>query len=171
MYAERRRRNRQNESFERIRGIVPSASKMDKISLLGETVEYIKSLKQRLKQLEEINVALSSNGQDAGSFKCEDIKVTPSRTHSPTQDMTQASPEDEDTLKIEVVRNDCSQEDTAIDIFTCLRDLELTVTHASVSTNVYRIHATIKVKMPKQSSSDQYAVCSEIQEALRRCLP
>ncbi|KAL2610054.1 hypothetical protein R1flu_028627 [Riccia fluitans] len=161
MYTEHRRRYRQNECFERIKDIVPSAPKMDRVSLLGETVEYIKSLKQRLKQLEELNVALRS----------DDIKVVPSGLYSPTQDMTQAVPEDENTLRIEVVRNDCSQEDAAIDIFTCLRDMNLTVNHASVSTDVYRIHATIKAKMPNDSSSDQLTLCSEIQDALQRCLP
>ncbi|KAL3678382.1 hypothetical protein R1sor_021338 [Riccia sorocarpa] len=140
---------------------------MDGISL-GETVEYIKSLKQRLRQLEKLNVALES---DAGSFRAEDIQVVSSGLYSPTQDMTQAVPEDEDTLSIEVVRNDCNQEDTALNLFSCLRDLNLTVTHASVSTNVYRIHATIKVKMPNDSSSDQLNLCSEIEDALQRCLP
>ncbi|KAG6555225.1 hypothetical protein Mapa_003266 [Marchantia paleacea] len=84
--------------------------------------------------------------------------------------MIEAYPHDDETLKIEIVRSDSSQEDTVMQLFSCLRDLNLTVKHANVSTNAYGIHATITVQ-PSNASTDQYTLCSEIEEALQRYLP
>ncbi|KAE9449539.1 hypothetical protein C3L33_18557, partial [Rhododendron williamsianum] len=51
--AERKRREQLTQLFVALSGIVPGLKKMDKTSVLGETVKYLKQLQERVKKLEE----------------------------------------------------------------------------------------------------------------------
>ncbi|KAK7336741.1 hypothetical protein VNO77_17287 [Canavalia gladiata] len=50
--AERRRREKLNERFLILRSMVPFVTKMDKASILGDTIEYIKQLREKIENLE-----------------------------------------------------------------------------------------------------------------------
>ncbi|KAK9161235.1 hypothetical protein Syun_007576 [Stephania yunnanensis] len=50
--AERRRREKLNERFIILRSLVPFVTKMDKASILGDTIEYVKQLRNRVQDLE-----------------------------------------------------------------------------------------------------------------------
>ncbi|XP_020167141.2 anthocyanin regulatory Lc protein-like [Aegilops tauschii subsp. strangulata] len=50
--SERRRRERLNEMFMVLKSLVPSIHKVDKASILLETIAYLKELEQRVKELE-----------------------------------------------------------------------------------------------------------------------
>ncbi|ONK71778.1 uncharacterized protein A4U43_C04F12290 [Asparagus officinalis] len=50
--SERRRREKLNEKFLILRSLVPSISKVDKASILGDTIDYVKELKRRVEELE-----------------------------------------------------------------------------------------------------------------------
>ncbi|XP_031402895.1 transcription factor BHLH42-like isoform X2 [Punica granatum] len=50
--AERRRREKLNERFIILRSLVPFVTKMDKASILGDTIEYVKQLRMRIQDLE-----------------------------------------------------------------------------------------------------------------------
>ncbi|XP_027351058.1 basic helix-loop-helix protein A-like [Abrus precatorius] len=50
--AERRRREKLNERFLILRSMVPFITKMDKASILGDTIEYIKQLRDKIENLE-----------------------------------------------------------------------------------------------------------------------
>ncbi|KAH7663002.1 Transcription factor MYC/MYB N-terminal protein [Dioscorea alata] len=52
MLSERRRREKLNEKFIILRSLVPSISKYDKASILGDTIEYLKELERRVEELE-----------------------------------------------------------------------------------------------------------------------
>ncbi|KAF8365128.1 hypothetical protein HHK36_032871 [Tetracentron sinense] len=49
---ERRRREKLNDKFQVLRSLVPSISKVDKASILGDTIEYLKELETRVEELE-----------------------------------------------------------------------------------------------------------------------
>nr|AEC03343.1 bHLH transcription factor MYC1 [Diospyros kaki] len=50
--AERRRREKLNERFIILRSLVPFVTKMDKASILGDTIEYVKQLRSKIQDLE-----------------------------------------------------------------------------------------------------------------------
>ncbi|KAL8143129.1 hypothetical protein V2J09_016161 [Rumex salicifolius] len=50
--AERRRREKLNERFIILRSLVPFVTKMDKASILGDTIEYVKQLRRKIQDLE-----------------------------------------------------------------------------------------------------------------------
>ncbi|KAK3126680.1 hypothetical protein QOZ80_7AG0560560 [Eleusine coracana subsp. coracana] len=49
---ERRRREKLNERFVVLRSLVPFVTKMDRASILGDTIEYLKQLRRRIQDLE-----------------------------------------------------------------------------------------------------------------------
>ncbi|KAF3439131.1 hypothetical protein FNV43_RR17406 [Rhamnella rubrinervis] len=51
--AERNRREKLNQRFSILSSVVPGLKKMDKASVIGDTIKYVKYLQQRLKTLEE----------------------------------------------------------------------------------------------------------------------
>ncbi|MED6213707.1 hypothetical protein PIB30_095912, partial [Stylosanthes scabra] len=53
--AERRRREKLNERFIILRSLVPFVTKMDKASILGDTIEYVKQLRRKIQDLETRN--------------------------------------------------------------------------------------------------------------------
>ncbi|KAF5188436.1 Transcription factor bhlh [Thalictrum thalictroides] len=52
LMAERRRRKRLNDRLSMLRSVVPRISKMDRTSILGDTIEYMKELLDKIKNLQ-----------------------------------------------------------------------------------------------------------------------
>ncbi|KAL6208580.1 hypothetical protein ACLB2K_019529 [Fragaria x ananassa] len=66
--AERRRREKLNERFIILRSLVPFVTKMDKASILGDTIEYVKQLRKKIQDLEARNVHLEDDQQRTRSL-------------------------------------------------------------------------------------------------------
>ncbi|KAL6012731.1 hypothetical protein ACLOJK_003220 [Asimina triloba] len=60
LMAERRRRKRLNDRLSMLRSVVPKISKMDRTSILGDTIDYMKELLDRIKKLQE-EIQVGSN--------------------------------------------------------------------------------------------------------------
>ncbi|XP_062221233.1 putative transcription factor bHLH041 isoform X2 [Phragmites australis] len=71
MISERRRRERLNESFEVLRGLLPPGSKKDKATVLAKTLDYMNILVARISDLEATNRSLESraNQRSNGGLK------------------------------------------------------------------------------------------------------
>ncbi|RZC47012.1 hypothetical protein C5167_039969 [Papaver somniferum] len=73
LMAERRRRKRLNDRLSMLRSVVPKISKMDRTSILGDTIDYMKELLDRIKTLRgEIAEMGGSTNNSMDIFK--DIK-------------------------------------------------------------------------------------------------
>ncbi|KAL3825293.1 hypothetical protein ACJIZ3_021322 [Penstemon smallii] len=60
MIAERKRREKINESFQVLRSLLPAGSKKDKASVLGNTTEFLSSLKSQVEELSKRNQILEA---------------------------------------------------------------------------------------------------------------
>ncbi|KAK8597026.1 hypothetical protein V6N13_001648 [Hibiscus sabdariffa] len=69
LMAERRRRKRLNDRLSMLRAIVPKISKMDRTSILGDTIDYTKELLERIKSLQQEIEAGSNDLNMAHIFK------------------------------------------------------------------------------------------------------
>ncbi|XP_076906317.1 transcription factor bHLH93-like isoform X2 [Bidens hawaiensis] len=56
LMAERRRRKRLNDRLTMLRSIVPKISKMDRTSILGDTIDYMKELMEKIQDLKEQDI-------------------------------------------------------------------------------------------------------------------
>ncbi|KAK9949288.1 hypothetical protein M0R45_004821 [Rubus argutus] len=61
LMAERRRRKRLNDRLSMLRSIVPKISKMDRTSILGDTIDYMKELLERINKLQEGKIEEGTN--------------------------------------------------------------------------------------------------------------
>ncbi|KAK1292025.1 Transcription factor TT8 [Acorus calamus] len=68
--AERRRREKLNERFIILRSLVPFVTKMDKASILGDTIEYVKQLRRKIQDLELRNKQMESHKLDDTPNDC-----------------------------------------------------------------------------------------------------
>ncbi|CAM6098863.1 unnamed protein product [Calypogeia fissa] len=60
MMAERRRRQKQKENFNALRALIPFVTKMDRASILGDAIGYVKQLTARVEELEFLNRELEA---------------------------------------------------------------------------------------------------------------
>ncbi|XP_008790988.1 basic helix-loop-helix protein A isoform X2 [Phoenix dactylifera] len=89
--AERRRREKLNERFIILRSLVPFVTKMDKASILGDTIEYVKQLRRRIQDLESRNKLMESERrfkateiQKPGKLEGQSVKKSGSSPQSST---------------------------------------------------------------------------------------
>ncbi|KDP41527.1 hypothetical protein JCGZ_15934 [Jatropha curcas] len=69
LMAERRRRKRLNDRLSMLRSIVPKISKMDRTSILGDTIDYVKELLERINNLQQETEVGSNQLNMMGIFK------------------------------------------------------------------------------------------------------
>ncbi|XP_064939715.1 transcription factor MYC1-like [Musa acuminata AAA Group] len=152
--AERQRREKLNHRFYALRSVVPNVSRMDKASLLADAVAYIQELKAKVDKLEaegktatkEITVEQTAgHSADAGA-------ATSSTTTSATT-LTKAAMEVEVKLLGAEALIRVQSEDRGhppARLMAALRDLELRVHHASVSSLEQVVLQDVVAKVPTE---------------------
>ncbi|KAJ0964094.1 hypothetical protein J5N97_029216 [Dioscorea zingiberensis] len=145
--AERQRREKLNHRFYALRSVVPNVSRMDKASLLADAVTYINELRAKVEELEaktkkEITVE-KSNMPPSGSFN----GVNATRMELEVRFLGS----DDALIRL---RSENSGHPSAL-LMDALRELELHVHHASVSTVKEFMLQDVVVKVPLELQSEQ----------------
>lgn len=144
--AERQRREKLNQRFYALRAVVPNVSKMDKASLLGDAISYINELKAKLQDFEVEKEGLVSQVEGlkkelGGSQPQSQQQLAPSYLEKETKAVLGVKQQLVD-LEIDVkiigweamIRvNSNKKNHPAARLMAALMELELDVTHASVS--------------------------------------
>jgi len=166
--AERRRREKLNERFIILRSLVPFVTKMDKASILGDTIEYVKQLRKKIQDLEarerqmeaeRVRLLEAAKGStDVDKSKVRAVEgcsrgsgarvaraVEPSSTPpSVVVDMLQVSIIENDAL----VELQCPyREGLLLDVMLTLRDLRVEVTAVQSSLNNGCFVAELRAKV------------------------
>lgn len=127
--AERQRREKLNQRFYALRAVVPNVSKMDKASLLGDAISYINELKAKVQ---------TSEGK-RNEMRChiEGLKRELANTDVTTHQISRLADVDVDVKIIgwdAMIRVQSRKGNhPAAKLMVALRELDLELTHASVS--------------------------------------
>ncbi|GMN48779.1 hypothetical protein TIFTF001_017935 [Ficus carica] len=110
--AERRRREKLNERFIILRSLVPFVTKMDKASILGDTIEYLKQLRKRIQDLEERNRQMEVDqrpkvGAGDPQRTSSSGSLKEGRSGLTVVDQTRVVPVGSDKRKLRIVEGSC----------------------------------------------------------------
>ncbi|XAR62927.1 hypothetical protein NMG60_11022674 [Bertholletia excelsa] len=149
--AERQRREKLNHRFYALRAVVPNVSRMDKASLLSDAVSYINELKAKVEDLE------SQVQRESKKVKTELADITDNQSTTTSVDQTRPNVNLPLELEVNVIGSDAmirvQSENTnypAARLMDALRELELTVHHASMSRVNDLMLQDIVVRAPKR---------------------
>ncbi|RZC91497.1 hypothetical protein C5167_027562 [Papaver somniferum] len=178
MEAERQRREKLNQLFYELRSVVPNVSRMDKASLLSDTLSYINELKRKVDKLEvdqqakirkskEGSVKLDNNntttmkeGSDEKIVDDEDLTGKTSSIDSVgggrDDDMTLMKNVEIDVkmmmdshAMIRVISEDVKL--SSAGLMNALKELEFQVQHASISRVKDQMLQDVMVRLPENS--------------------
>ncbi|CAN8246729.1 unnamed protein product [Cochlearia groenlandica] len=146
--AERRRREKLNERFITLRSMVPFVTKMDKVSILGDTIEYVNHLRKRINELENSTTTTHDNQQEHKRMRtCKRSKTSSS----------------EEEVEVSIIESDvllemrCEYRDgLLLDILQVLKELcvETTTVHTAVNDGEFEAEIRAKVRGKKPSIAE-----------------
>ncbi|KAK4745255.1 hypothetical protein SAY87_011567 [Trapa incisa] len=175
--AERQRREKLNERFYALRAVLPNVSKMDKASLLGDTISYIKELNLKLKEadtgMEDLQKQLDALKKEVAGK--DSLSLPPLGDKDPGSKLIGLDVD----IKIMgwdvMIRIRSSKKNhPAARLMQAVMELDLDVHHASVSVVSDLMIQQVTVKMGSQSYTEEQlrvALSSKIGEIIINELP
>ncbi|KAM3263317.1 transcription factor EGL1 [Capsicum annuum] len=182
--SERRRREKINERFMHLASMLPTSSKVDKVSLLDETIAYMKELERRVQDLEARSARRSNDtaeqtSDNCGTSKFNDIKVSLPKKRKAC-DMDEIEPENcngllkgssADSIVINMIDKEVSikmrclwSEGLLLKIMEALTNLQMNC-HTVQSSNIEGI---LSIAIESKSAGSKKVAVGTIREALQR---
>ncbi|ESR57332.1 hypothetical protein CICLE_v10019118mg [Citrus x clementina] len=195
--AERRRREKLNERFIILRSLVPFVTKMDKASILGDTIEYVKQLRKKIQDLESRNInnqilegdqrSRSADGSKdqrvldrnarVGSGKRKLRKVEGSGGGAKPKSVDSPPPPVATSVQVSIIESDAlvelqcgNKEGLLLDIMQMLRELliEVTAVQSFLTNGVFTAQLRAKVK---DNVNGKKASIVEVKRAINQIIP
>ncbi|KAF3436311.1 hypothetical protein FNV43_RR23403 [Rhamnella rubrinervis] len=161
--AERRRREKLNERFIMLRSLVPFVTKMDKASILGDTIEYVKQLRKKIQDLESRNRQMETDQRTtttSGSSKEQQ------QSGVTAVDRTRVSLPGSDKRKLRIVEGSGG----AAKPKTLLRELRIETTTAQSSLNNGIFGAELRAKVKDNVNGKKRSIV-EVKRAINQIIP
>uniref|UniRef100_A0A7N0SYA4 BHLH domain-containing protein n=1 Tax=Kalanchoe fedtschenkoi TaxID=63787 RepID=A0A7N0SYA4_KALFE len=195
--AERRRREKLNERFVILRSLVPFVTKMDKASILGDTIEYLKQLRRKIQDLEvkakqmEVEQRSGLTSQDrtwsgTGSEKRKMRAVEVTGSPKPVTVVEPPPPPppvellglmDANTVQVSIIETDALvelqcpyREALLLDVMMKLRDLRIEVTAVQSSVTDGSFVAELRAKV-KENVNGKKMKIAEVKRAIYQIIP
>nr|ABY26931.1 putative anthocyanin transcriptional regulator [Ipomoea quamoclit] len=193
--AERRRREKLNERFIILRSLVPFVTKMDKASILGDTIEYVKQLRRRIQELEatrgsasEVDrqsitggVTRKNPAHKSGTSKTQmGPRLNKRATRTAERGGRPANDTEEDAVvqvEVSIIESDALVElrctyrpGLILDVMQMLRDLGLEITTVQSSVNGGIFCAELRAKV-KENLKGRKATIMEVKKAIHSIIP
>lgn len=182
--SERRRREKINERFMHLASMLPTGSKVDKISLLDETIEYMKELERRVQDLEARSARRSNDTAEQTSDNCGTSKFDDIKGSLPNKrkacDMDEMEPEScngllkgssANSIVINMIDKEVSikmrclwSEGLLLKIMETLTDLQLDC-HTVQSSNIDGI---LSISIESKSTGSKTVAVGTLREVLQR---
>ncbi|KAI3689139.1 hypothetical protein L2E82_47088 [Cichorium intybus] len=140
LMAERRRRKRLNDRLSMLRSVVPKISKMDRTSILGDTIDYMKELIDKINHMQE-EMDISSNELNLMTAKPKEIFIR----NSPKFDVERRNTD----TRVQV--SCTSKPELLISTITTLEALGLEIHQCVISCfNDFAMHASCSEEMEQR---------------------
>ncbi|GMI85782.1 TRANSPARENT TESTA 8 [Hibiscus trionum] len=178
--AERRRREKLNERFVILRSLVPFVTKMDKASILGDTIEYVKQLRKKIQDLETRNRQMETDNEPRTSG----LKDQRSGVTGPDKKKMRivgggARPKTVETsVEVSIIESDallelqCGyREGLLLDIMQMLREklrIEITAVQACLSNGL--LVAELRAKVKDNMKGKKVSIM-EVKRAINQVIP
>nr|BAM84238.1 bHLH transcription factor [Dahlia pinnata] len=162
--AERRRREKLNERFIILRTLVPLVTKMDKASILGDTIEYVKQLRNKVQDL-ETRCRLDNNSKVADKRK---VRVVEHGNGGGGRAAVAVQ------VEVSIIENDalvemqCKNRDgLLLDVMKKLRELgvEITTVQSCVDGGMLNAEMRAKVKAKKGNNGRKISI-TQVKKAI-----
>ncbi|KAL1369121.1 hypothetical protein AAHE18_02G172800 [Arachis hypogaea] len=197
--AERRRREKLNERFIILRSLVPFVTKMDKASILGDTIEYVKQLRRKIQDLEahirqmeaeqqrsrtpsttiEVHHGGSSNKEQQQHTVVVGHEKRKVRIVEGTKTATKvvAAAATEASVQVSIIESDalleleCShREGLLLDVMLVLREMKIEVIGVQSSLNNGVFVAELRAKVKDNNCGKKVSIV-EVKRALNQVIP